>query len=122
MTTSPIQDVKYALRSFAKNPGFAMVAVATLALGIGANSAIFSVVSGVLLQPLPYDEPENLVAIYSRFTPESGYDFPEYGVGSPEYFDYINENRSMVSVAAANAVADHQPKCLYPYRMRLCSA
>ena len=88
-----MQDIKYALRGLAKDPSFTIVAVTTLALGIGANTAIFSVVSGVLLQPLPYDEPDNLVAIYSRFLPESGYDFPEYAVGSPEYFDYLNENR-----------------------------
>lgn len=99
-TGSLMQDIKYALRGFAKNPGFTFVAVTTLALGIGANTAIFSVVSGVLLQPLPYDEPENLVAIYSRFLPITGHDFPEYAVGSPEYFDYLNENRSMESVAA----------------------
>ncbi len=102
MTSSIIQDVRYALRGFRKNPMFTAVATATLALGIGANTSIFSVVSGVLLQPLPYDEPENLVAIYSRFLPESGYDFPEYPVGSPEYFDYLNENRSMESVAAVS--------------------
>ncbi len=99
---SLMQDIKYALRGFANSPSFTVVAVGTLALGIGANAAIFSVVSGVLLQPLPYDEPENLVAIYSRFLPESGYDFPEYAVGSPEYFDYLNENRSMESVAAVS--------------------
>ncbi len=93
-------DVRYAVRGLRHAPAFALVAIVTLALGIGANTAIFSVVSGVLLQPLPFDEPENLVAIYGRFTPESGYDFPEYAVGSPEYFDYVDQNNTMEHVAA----------------------
>jgi len=57
-------------------------------------------VSGVMLQPLPYDQPDDLVAIWTFFAPESGYDFPKYPVGSPEYFDYINQNNTMEHVAA----------------------
>ena len=98
-------DVRYALRNLGRAPGFTAVVVLTLAIGIGANTAIFSVVSGVLLQPLPYDNPGNLVAIWTRFTPESGYDFPKYPVGSPEYFDYVNQNRTMERVAAVSTEA-----------------
>src|SRR6476661_7178065 len=61
-----VQDVRFALRGWAKTPGFAVAAVATLALGIGANTAVFSVISGVLLRPLPYADPDRLVQVTER--------------------------------------------------------
>jgi putative ABC transport system permease protein len=100
-----VRDIRYAIRHLAKYPAFAAIAVLTLGVGIGANTVIFSTVNGVLLEPLPYDEPDDLVGIFTYFTPESGYDFPQYAVGSPEYFDYLEQSQAMESVAAISTEA-----------------
>jgi putative ABC transport system permease protein len=90
------QDLRYALRMLRKHPGFTLIAVVTLALGIGANTAIFSVVNAVLLRPLPYDKPEQLVAI-------GGTDARNPGVKNsssyPDFFDWRERNRSFEAIA-----------------------
>jgi len=92
--TTLIQDLRYGLRTLAKNPGFTAVALLALALGIGANTAIFSVVNGVLLRPLPYPEPARLMIIYEKT------DFGESSVSYPDFLDWQRENHSFAGMAA----------------------
>jgi predicted permease len=92
-----IQDVRYGMRMLWKNPSFTLVAVLTLALGIGACTAIFSVADTILLRSLPYYQPDRLVTV-TETLPQMGTD--EIGVAAGEYVDYRNENRSFSSVAA----------------------
>ena len=61
-----MQDIRFALRSFTKNPWFTLAAVLSLAIGIGANTSIFSVANALLLRPLPYDNPDRLVILWNR--------------------------------------------------------
>ena len=91
-----IADLKYALRQLLKSPGFTATAVLTLALGIGACTAIFSVVNGVLLRPLDYPEPERLVVLKETNLP----DFPEFSVSPPNFIDWEKQLKSFVSIAA----------------------
>ncbi|HSR41544.1 MAG TPA: ABC transporter permease, partial [Longimicrobiales bacterium] len=79
------EDLRYALRSLVKSPAFTAVAVLTLALGIGANTAIFSVVDSVLLRPLPYPEPEELVLVWGRMDQRGVTEFPH---SPPDFRDY----------------------------------
>jgi len=91
------QDLVYAARTMRKNPLFTTAAVAALALGIGANTAIFSVVHAVLLSSLPYSHPERLVKVWGQFTRDGLARLP---FSDPEYFDLADTNRSFDSMAA----------------------
>src|ERR671922_2683614 len=79
-----MQDLRYALRSLRKQPIFALVAILTLTLGIGANTAIFSLLYQVLLRPLPFPEPDQLVFIWNTY-PLMG--LPQASVSIPDYLD-----------------------------------
>ena len=94
------QDIVYALRTLAKSPGYAAVTILTLALGIGANTAIFSVVNGVMLKPLGYPHPERLMFITSTFP---GLGFDRFWVSLPEWAEFKERNRSFQGVGGYRA-------------------
>ena len=87
-----VADLRYGARALLKHPGYALLAVLTLGLGIGANTAIFSVINGVLLKPLPYEHGDRLVVI-QQSRPLSGQ--PQVGVAIAEYFDYRDRGRDV---------------------------
>lgn len=89
------QDVRFAFRTFIKRPGFALVAIVTLALGIGANSAIFSVINGVLLKPLPFHEPENVIKLWESMA--GGF---QGTVSPPNLKDWREQNTVFTKIAA----------------------
>src|SRR6185437_3850406 len=88
------QDLRFGARTLLRNPGFAAIAVLTLALGVGANAAIFSVVNAVLLRPLPWSDPDHVVMIWSHW---NAYD--KTWVADGEINDYRHENRTMTEIA-----------------------
>ena len=91
------QDLRYAARTFTKQPGFAVAAVLTLALGIGASTAIFSVVYGVLLKPLPFPEPERLVSLLHR---APGADLAMVNQGPDTYLTYAEQQQAFEGIGA----------------------
>lgn len=89
------QDLRFAIRTFAKQPGFAVIAIVTLALGIGANSAIFSVINGVLLKSLPFKQPENIVKLWESM--QGGF---QGTVSVPNLKDWREQNSVFTKIAA----------------------
>jgi putative ABC transport system permease protein len=105
-----LQDLRYGVRILARQPAFAAIAALTLALGIGANAAIFSVVNAVLLRPLPWNEPDRAVMIWSRWT-----SFDKTWVAEGEVLDYRRRANTLADVAAwaegqANLTGDGEPE------------
>src|SRR5215471_4632075 len=92
-----LQDIRLALRKLRQNPGFAAVAIATLALGIGANTAIFSVIDRVLLQPLPFSHPDRLVRLMLKFPDGSA-----QSVSIPKFMAWKQHTQAFQAVCAYN--------------------
>src|SRR4030095_10503676 len=105
------QDIRLAARGLLRAPAFAAITILTLALGIGANTAIFSIVNGVILRPLGYPKPEQLMYLTTQF-PARG--CPECWVSPPENMEYREQNQSFAAVGAfttgeANLTAGDRP-------------
>src|SRR5499433_1498034 len=99
--TNVVQDLRYGARMLLKNPGFTVVAVVVLALGIGANAAIFSVVNAVLLRSLPYEDPQRLMVLRETKLPQ----FPEFSVSPGNFFDWRNQATTFESLVAYSNTA-----------------
>ena len=96
-----LQDVRYAARALCKSPGFTALVAITLALGVGANAAIFSVVNAVMLRPLPYPQSDRLVRIYES-NPERGW--PQFSASHPNYLDWRAQAKSFEALAATSGI------------------
>src|SRR5437899_10025553 len=92
-----MNDLKFALRQLRKSPGFTFVAVLTLALGIGANTATFSIVNAVLLRPLPYPDADRIMVLNESSGPGQN-----YSVALPDYFDWQHDNTVFEHLAATH--------------------
>ena len=110
-----IKDIRYGIRGLIKRPGFTAVAVLTLALGIGANSAIFSVLNAVLLRPLPYVDPDRIVRIEE--TEEQG----GMGVSPPNLLDFQQQNHTFESVAGYSGGSFILTGAGEPVRVQSCA-
>ena len=110
-----LQDVRCAARSLVRAPGFTAIALITLALGIGANTAIFSIVNGVILRPLAYPKPEQLMYLTTQF-PALG--FEQFWVSPPEYMEFRELNQSFAAVGAYRTAESNLTAGDRPLRVR----
>ncbi|HEY4679321.1 MAG TPA: ABC transporter permease [Candidatus Angelobacter sp.] len=110
------QDLRYGLRMLRKSPAFTAIAIITLALGIGANSAIFSVVNGVLLQPLPYEDPGRLMSV---FCSASSRGFKDFGTSPPDFRTLREKNRTFASLSASYTFPFNLNGTEQPERLRV---
>ncbi|MGC2695309.1 MAG: ABC transporter permease [Candidatus Angelobacter sp.] len=97
--TTLLQDIRYGLRMLRKSPGFTVIALITLALGIGANTAIFSIVNAVLLKPLPFPESDRLVYVSSAFSPQKDVSQP-FAISYPDFLDWRATAKSFSGMAS----------------------
>jgi len=95
-----LDDIRYGFRQLVKHPAFTIIAVLTLAVGIGANTAIFSVVNAVLLKPLPFPEPNELVAVGGVDLNETASPPKLSSMCYPDFFDFREQNQSFAGIAA----------------------
>lgn len=110
------QDFRYGVRALLKNPGFSLIAVITLALGIGANTAIFSVVNAVLLRPLSFDQPERLVMVWNRGAEAAGGDRTPLAVA--DLLDWRAQSRSYTEIGAFQRIMFNYSKGDSPERVQ----
>ncbi len=115
MFTSLIHDCNYALRTMARNPGFTAVSVLALALGIGANSAVFTVVNSVLLEPLRFRDPDQLIVVQERNL-KAG--FPRFSLSPGNYLDYRDHNHTFSGMAAFGGTGLNMSGGSQPERLR----
>ena len=94
-----LQEIRFAIRSLAKTPAFVVIAIATLALAIGANSAVFSLINALLVRPLPYHQPSRIALIWEQFATQGLERIP---CSPPEYLDLEKEFKSGTGLAAFN--------------------
>jgi hypothetical protein len=92
-----LHDVRQAIRALRRSPGFTITAVLTIALGVGVPTAMFTVVDGVVLRPLPYPAPDRLLRVWSSH-PQRG--LPQFGVSAPDALDWAAQSRGLEAVAA----------------------
>jgi putative ABC transport system permease protein len=114
-----IHDVRFAWRSLLRAPGFAVVAIATLALGIGANSAIFTIVNAVVMRPLPYAQPDRLVRVTSDF---AGLGSIDIGMSQPELIDYRDRSGLFEALAGVWAINANLTEVDVPERVEVLLA
>jgi putative ABC transport system permease protein len=114
-----VHDVRFAWRGLLRAPGFAAIAIATLALGIGANSAIFTIVNAVVMRPLPYAQPDRLVRVTSDFT---GLGSIDVGLSQPELVDYRDRSGLFDAIAGVWAINANLTEVDVPERVEVLLA
>jgi len=113
--SSLLAEVRYTVRSLSQSPVFSLIAVLTLAMGIGGTTAIYSVVSNVLLAPLPYDDPDELIVVGGQLP---GLGTQDLTASSPEYRDYVEQSNSLDALAASWIIDINITGIDQPYRGR----